>query len=295
MEVQQLHQTIEMFEAITKSQTDDYQSLEILKEAYNKLGRREDALRVSKQLANAYANMGQFSQSILEYEGLVQEYPHDQSVKEALAKLETKVGQLGVQNSPGTPPKDDVSKPSSSTPSSSAGPVASPTKPSGTSPEDGDRALMTVLITEKLITKQAADPLLAKLKTLRAASIPKGQTATLMQLVVEEQLFKLDDLLSALSDKSRLPYLPLTNYDVDRDTAMLLPREMCFQYGIIPFDLISRSVLIATSNPYDAGAQKLVKQMLDYNTFWYLASPADINAELRHVHGLDNKSTGGPR
>jgi hypothetical protein len=34
----QLRQTIEMFEVITQSQPQDYQSLEILKEAYLKLG-----------------------------------------------------------------------------------------------------------------------------------------------------------------------------------------------------------------------------------------------------------------
>ena len=37
----QLAQTIEMFEVITQSQPQDYQSLEILKEAYVKLGKIE--------------------------------------------------------------------------------------------------------------------------------------------------------------------------------------------------------------------------------------------------------------
>ena len=35
----QIVQTIEMFEVITQTQPDDYQSLEILKEAYQKVGR----------------------------------------------------------------------------------------------------------------------------------------------------------------------------------------------------------------------------------------------------------------
>src|SRR6266850_2599473 len=41
----QLAQTIEMFEVITESQPQDYQSLEILKEAYFKLGREEDLVQ----------------------------------------------------------------------------------------------------------------------------------------------------------------------------------------------------------------------------------------------------------
>ena len=41
----QLLQTIEMFEVITQSQPQDYQSLEILKEAYLKLNRAPQSAR----------------------------------------------------------------------------------------------------------------------------------------------------------------------------------------------------------------------------------------------------------
>src|SRR5260370_37070684 len=47
----QILQTIEMFEVITQTQQDDYQSLEILKVAYQKLGKSDESLRVSRRLA----------------------------------------------------------------------------------------------------------------------------------------------------------------------------------------------------------------------------------------------------
>ena len=43
----QLRQTIEMFEVITQSQPQDYQSLEILKEAYLKLGLESEVIQTS--------------------------------------------------------------------------------------------------------------------------------------------------------------------------------------------------------------------------------------------------------
>ena len=49
----QLAQTIEMFEVITQSQPQDYQSLEILKEAYSKLNREKDVINTSKRIALA--------------------------------------------------------------------------------------------------------------------------------------------------------------------------------------------------------------------------------------------------
>ena len=60
-EVQQLLRTVEMFEAITESQPEDYQSWEILKEAYSKLERHDDCLRASKKLAKSHITLGQIS------------------------------------------------------------------------------------------------------------------------------------------------------------------------------------------------------------------------------------------
>jgi len=71
----QLAQTVEMFEVITQSQPYDYQSLEILKEAYSKLNREQEVVATSKRIAQAYVEMGQLSSAILEYETILQLYP----------------------------------------------------------------------------------------------------------------------------------------------------------------------------------------------------------------------------
>ena len=81
----QLLQTIEMFEVIVQSQPHDCQSLEILKEAYMKLGREEEVIRTSKRIAEAYTQMGQLSSAILEYETVLQRRPNDTDVQAALA------------------------------------------------------------------------------------------------------------------------------------------------------------------------------------------------------------------
>ena len=71
----QLLQTIEMFEVITQSQPLDYQSLEILKEAYFKLCRQTEVVNTSKRIAQAYVQLGQLSSAILEYETVLQRRP----------------------------------------------------------------------------------------------------------------------------------------------------------------------------------------------------------------------------
>src|SRR5271163_246177 len=86
----QLRQTIEMFEVITQSQPQDYQSLEILKEAYLKLGLENEVIQTSKRIAQAYVQLGQLSSAILEYETILQRCPNDADVVGALREIENR-------------------------------------------------------------------------------------------------------------------------------------------------------------------------------------------------------------
>mgnify|MGYP001545438736 CR=1 FL=1 len=93
----QLQQTIEMFEVIVQSQPNDCQSLEILKEAYSKLGREPDVVHTSKRIAKAYMQTGQLSSAILEFETVLQRSPDDAEVQAALLEIESKAGHSGMQ------------------------------------------------------------------------------------------------------------------------------------------------------------------------------------------------------
>src|SRR5207247_4450076 len=101
----QLAQTIEMFEVITQSQPHDCQSLEILKEAYQKLGRERDLVATSKRLAHAYVTMGQLSSAILEYESILQRYPDDPDVLAALGEIESKANSISTHPALGEVPE----------------------------------------------------------------------------------------------------------------------------------------------------------------------------------------------
>jgi tetratricopeptide (TPR) repeat protein len=284
---QQLLRTVEMFEAITESQADDYQSLEILKEAYSKLGRKADALQASKRLAETYVKLGQLSQAILEYEGILEEHPEEADVRAALAELERKTRHAAETIPVVAPSLAEDSKPK---PPPTGGPAgALPLSPTRARPEDGDRLLANVLIAEKVVTPQAVEPLLAVLGELRRDPADRSHPLSLAPLLAAEQIAKLDDILTVMVNRSRLPFIPLSIYDVDRDIACLLPQDICWQHCLVPFDLISRSVLIATANPFDQAARKQVEAMVDYHVFWFVATPSDIVAALRRAHGLENQ------
>src|SRR2546423_14878495 len=84
-----------MFEAITQTQRDDYQSLEILKEAYQEVGRHEDSLRVSRRLAEAYFNAGSYTLAMQEWEVILVKEPNAPDILAMLGEIETRLQASG--------------------------------------------------------------------------------------------------------------------------------------------------------------------------------------------------------
>ncbi len=288
---QQYLRTVEMFEAIVASQPSDYQSLAILREAYDKLGRTDEARDTAFKLARALAQGNQLGEAASECRLLLEQNPDHADAAKLLAAIEQAQAQGNQlsQESGGSRDQDTQHNIPASEVTTGDPATPLPLPKSGDLDHSGTDAFVKVLVAEKILTNQVKGPLLKKLAERLPESIQAGATLTLFQLIVEEQVAQRDDLLSLIVSKSAKPYLPLSDYDVDRDIAFLLPRQLCFERCIIPFDLIGRSVLVATTNPFDATTMKLVADTLDYSVFWYVSPPDEILKALCAMHGIDTK------
>ena len=69
---EQILQTIEMFEVIVQANPQDCQSMEILKDAYSRLGMQKEMVSITKRLAQTLIELGQYSTAMLEYELILQ-------------------------------------------------------------------------------------------------------------------------------------------------------------------------------------------------------------------------------
>ena len=74
-EREQILQTVETLKTLTEANPDDYQSLEILKDAYWRLENQCAGLEAARKLADAYLRLGQYSSALLEYEGILLQEP----------------------------------------------------------------------------------------------------------------------------------------------------------------------------------------------------------------------------
>src|SRR5258708_20043043 len=80
-----------MFEAITQTQPEDYQSLEILREAYTKIGRHDDAHRTSRKLAEAYFNAGSYTLALHQCEMILTRDPNAPEILPMLAEIDQRL------------------------------------------------------------------------------------------------------------------------------------------------------------------------------------------------------------
>jgi tetratricopeptide (TPR) repeat protein len=266
----QLNQTIEMFEVIVQSQPNDCQSLEILKEAYKKLGREKDVINTSKRIAQAYMQSGQLSSAILEFETVLQQAPNDADVHAALKSIQDTAGDMSSQAINGFEPAALTT---------AAEPAKAETKTRAPQEiQDGRESMRKIFVDGKLISAGDFD---------LCWHPPDYKTA--VTDVVEpfilalsgRGVFPLERSLKILSDRSRLGFLPLDKYDVDIDLTRGFPAEVCRRWCILPFDRMSKAMLVATANPFNQSAVKELSQVTSYRILWYLSSPNDLMQNLR--------------
>jgi hypothetical protein len=267
----QLAQTIEMFEVITQSQPQDYQSLEILKEAYTKLGREEDVINTSRRIAQAYVQMGQLSSAILEYETVLQRHPNDPDVQAALKEIEGKANNF---------PLEAPSEPPSPARKSSETILFTKEKESSVvaEVEDGHRPMRKLFVDSKIISAGDFD-LCWPMPDL--ALPPVGVVEPFIQVLSDKGILAADKSLKLLTDKSRFAYLPLELYDIDIELARSFPAATCQRWCVLPFDRMSKSILVATANPFNQQAARELASASGQRLLWYLAPPLELTKNIR--------------
>lgn len=264
-ENEQLLQTVQMFEVIADTQPNDVQSLEILKEAYINLERDADAAKVSKKIAHAYVHLGQLSSAILEYEGILQKFPDDTESLAALGELESKMGG------------------GSGGESKAAAEAAEKALKTGEQYEDPNEALVRFLQEHQLLSEKDAKSSLSAIQTALHETASDRPVPSLISILADRGISAPDKTLSLLAEKTRLPYIALSIYDVDGAKATMIEKEFCLRHLILPFDQISKTLFVATVNPFDAQAKNRMESETEGRIQWYLTDPLDLTKSIKDI------------
>ncbi len=305
-EREQILQTVEMFEGLVQANPQDCQSLEILKEAYQRLGLLDETLRTAQRLGAAYQQLGQLSLAMLELEGVLQLAPGNLEVIAALSDLQRR-----LQGGP-VPQNGREQRESGSEQVAGAGRAQSDAGQErsvlmetsrtlnadgasgldagvpgalGVLP-DGNEALAKFLMQHRLLDADLIGSTLEWVQNANARVLPHQCAVSLLGELAERGGADMEALLCGILDRSKCAYIPLECYEVDRQVVKMLPESLTLGRLIVPFDLMSRTLMVATPNPLDAAGRQAAQQMLDYHIQWHLASPVAITKVLEEVYRI---------
>jgi hypothetical protein len=301
-EQEQLRQTIEMFEVITQANPHDTQSMEILKEAYSKCGQQSESLKVGRRLADTHMEIGQYSSALLEYERILHEEPNNADVIAALGEVEQRLHALqasaqasgeginldfqSVVQDTGNliaTKKTHTNERLSFAVSGDNKVVAE--KLAGS--DDGNDALVRFLLQYRLVPEDIVSQALHIVRKKNTDRSPTQVSASLINEIVTRGSADLEQLLCGIIDRSKFAYIPLDCYDIDRQVVRMLPEALTVGRLMIPFDIVSRTMMIAVANPFDLVGKQAVQQLLDYSIQWHLASPASILKVLNDTYRFE--------
>ncbi|HET6408782.1 MAG TPA: hypothetical protein VFG14_12935 [Chthoniobacteraceae bacterium] len=300
-EQEQLLQTIEMFEVIVQANPHDCQSLEILKDAYFRLGMKRELMKISRRMAQTYMELGQFATAILEYENILRHEPDDPEIIAAMGDCEermhkaTKASPPSRSGSVGGGTTDGGGLIATSVTQrqelyrsggSGASGQQDPAFGSAQGASDGNEALAKFLIQHKLAAEEVINASLERVQNINGSVGPSALGISLLEEIVERGGAELDALLSGIVDRTKFAYIPLEYYDVDRHVVRMLSEDLTLKRLIVPFDLMSRTVMIATANPFDSAGKEAAQSVLDYNIQWHVASPQAIARILTQAYRI---------
>lgn len=298
-EQEQVRQTVEMFEVITQANPQDTQSMEILKDAYARLGQQEEMFQIARRLADAYLELGQYSSALLEYESLLQCRPDDAEVIAALGEVEQRL-QTAQQNAA----PQSISLDFKSVVTASGNLIA--TKKTNTAErvplpgaadshavaaklqgaDDGNEQLVRFLSQHRLVSEDIAQQTLLIVRKKNKDREENQVAASLLEEIITRGAVDPEQLLCGILDRTKFAYIPLQYYDVDRHIVQMLPPVLTLGRLMVPFDIVSRTMMIAVTNPFDSVGKDAVQQLLDYNIQWHLADPATVTKILTDAYRL---------
>jgi len=283
-----------MFEAITQTQPDDYQSLDILKEAYQKIGKHEEALRVSRRLAEAYFGAGSYTMAMQECEAILVKEPNAPDLLAMLGEIETRLQASGkaIANAAGGNNGLTEVGTGGDTEGSLidiASRMVGAAKHANLA-DRGDDHLAKFLIVQQLFSEEEVSAALMSVQQFNKDLSGQGLAVSLLDHLCKDNIPRLEAVISALIDRTKFAYVPLEYYDLDRQIAPMLPEYLTLGRMFVPFDLVSRTMMVACCNPFDAAGREAVQQSVDYTVMWYLARPGALIRSLQSIYRLDSRA-----
>ncbi len=93
-----------------------------------------------------------------------------------------------------------------------------------------------------------------------------------------------EDIAQALTCQYKFPYLPLANYEIDREVIKTIPEDVCRQFCLIPVDIIGKSLTLAMADPLNQNAIADVELITGSTVQVFVSTASDIKEAISRYY-----------
>ncbi|MBN1794638.1 MAG: hypothetical protein JW844_06705 [Candidatus Omnitrophica bacterium] len=137
------------------------------------------------------------------------------------------------------------------------------------------KPLGELLIAKEIITPDQLE---------EALVVQKREGGLIGEILIRLGFANEEAIAQALTMQYGLPYLPLTNYEIDPAVLSVVPRETAQKYCFIPIDKIGNNLTIAISNPLDYKTLESIEKLTGCVVHIFVSTSSHINEAINKYY-----------
>jgi type IV pilus assembly protein PilB len=142
------------------------------------------------------------------------------------------------------------------------------------------KQLGELLIERDIITK---DQLEKALKAQKEKGGLIGEVLVGLNFTTEEEIAQ------ALTVQYGFPYLPLKNYELNKEITRRIPENVTRKYSLVAIDKIGDTLTVATSNPLNVKAIEEVEALTSCKVQVFVSTLTDVNHAINNLYAKNKE------
>lgn len=92
------------------------------------------------------------------------------------------------------------------------------------------------------------------------------------------------DVMVALVEQCKLPYIAIDKYNVDKEIANLIPKETALKYHAIPLGRVGNILSVVMADPLDSLRKEEFKRITNCEIASFIATKQEIDSAIRKCY-----------
>ena len=100
------------------------------------------------------------------------------------------------------------------------------------------------------------------------------------------------EIVQALTAQYGFPYIPLENYDLNKECTGVIPENVARQYSMVPLDMFGGLMTVAMSNPLNDKAIEDIEMITKRKMQVFITTVSSVNEAINELYKPEGKTEG---